>query len=74
MTGRDDEIVQLLRDIRSGQQEHLALYRDVVQRSLDTQQLSVDLQRRSARLYRVVVSVAAVLVAGLLYYLHSLSN
>jgi hypothetical protein len=74
MTGRDDEIVQLLRDIRSGQQEHLALYRDVVQRSLDTQQVSVDLQRRSARLYRVVVSVAAVLVAGLFYYLHSLSN
>ena len=69
----DSTIVALLREIRAGQQEHLALYRDVTQRSLDVQQvaidaqrLSIEVQKKSARLYRIVVSVAAVLVACLM--------
>lgn len=70
----DSTMVALLREIRAGQQEQIALYREVTQRSLDAQQVAIDLQRRSARLYRVVVTVAAVLVSGLLAFLHSISS
>ena len=70
----ESPMVALLREIRAGQQEQIALYREVTQRSLDAQQVAIDLQRRSARLYRVVVTVAAVLLAGLLAFLYSLSN
>jgi len=68
----DETIIQLLRDIRAGQQEHLALYREVTQRSLDAQQVAIDMQRRSARLYRSVVAVGSVLIAGLILFLYSL--
>jgi uncharacterized membrane protein YjjP (DUF1212 family) len=68
----DSTMVALLREIRTGQQEHLALYRDVTRRSLDAQQVAIDLQRRAAKLYRIVVVVAAALVAGLVATLFSL--
>ncbi|MEO5623401.1 MAG: hypothetical protein ABIQ78_08310 [Dokdonella sp.] len=47
----DDELIRLLRDLRVGQQEHLALYREIKQRSLGAQQPAIELQRRSARLW-----------------------
>jgi hypothetical protein len=72
MSMQDEQVVQLLREIRAGQQEHLALYREITQRSLDAQQTAIDWQRRSARLYRIVVAVGAVLIAGLVAYLYSL--
>jgi hypothetical protein len=69
----DATIVALLREIRAGQQEHLAPYREVTQDSLavqqvaiDTQRSSIEMQQKSAHLYCVVVSVAAVLVAFLI--------
>ena len=68
----DSTTVTLLREIRAGQQEQIALYREVTQRSLDAQQASIELQRRSARLYRIVVAVGAVLIAGLIAFLFSL--
>ena len=64
----DEQIVQLLRDLRTGQQEHLALYRELAQRSIDAQKTALDLQRRTARLYRFVVSVAAAAFAASIYY------
>ena len=68
----DSTMVALLREIRAGQQEQIALYREVTQRSLEAQQAAIELQHRSARLYRIVVAVGAVLVAGLIAFLSSL--
>ncbi len=68
----ESTMVDLLREIRAGQQEQIALYREVTQRSLDAQQAAIELQRRSARLYRIVVAVGAVLIAGLIAFLSSL--
>ena len=72
MTTQDEQVVQLLREIRAGQQEHLTLYREITQRSLDAQQAAIELAQRSARLYRIVVAVGAVLIAGLIAFLYSL--
>ncbi|MEO7062903.1 MAG: hypothetical protein ABI082_03905 [Dokdonella sp.] len=72
MTMQDDEAIRLLRDLRAGQQEHLALYREITQRSLDAQQTAIELHCRSARLYRIVVTVGAILMIGLIIYLQSL--
>lgn len=69
MATNDERIVELLTELRDGQKEQLALYIDVTQRSLAAQQASIALQRRIGRLYRIVVSVAALLVAGMLAYL-----
>ncbi len=74
MSAESDEILQVLREIRIGQQEHIALYRQVAQQSLDAQQAAIAVARRSARLYRIVVSVAAVLVVGLIITLVQLIN
>jgi hypothetical protein len=71
MPTSDERIVELLTELRDGQKEQLALYIDVTQRSLDAQQTSIALQRRIGRLYRIVVSVAALLVAGMLAYTFS---
>jgi len=69
MATNEERMVELLTELRDGQKEQLALYIDVAQRSLAAQQTSIVLQRRIGRLYRIVVSVAAVLVAGMLAYL-----
>lgn len=68
MPTNDERIVELLTELREGQKEQLALYIDVTQRSLAAQQTSIALQQRIGRLYRIVISVAAVLVSGLLAY------
>ncbi|WP_313917031.1 hypothetical protein [Tahibacter sp.] len=69
---QDEQVVQLLREIRDGQQELIALHRETAQRSLQAQQTTIDIQRRGARLYRIVVSVGAVALAILFYYFLSL--
>ena len=61
----DERIVQLLSELREGQREQLAHSRNVAERSLDAQRMAIDMQRRSARLYRIVVSVMAPVVAAL---------
>lgn len=66
----DEQIVALLREIRAGQQEQLALYRELTERALLAQQTQLDVQRRAARFYRIVVSVTAILTAGLTYYFY----
>ncbi len=67
-----ERIERLLEEMRDAQRDHLAWSREVTQRSLAAQQTAIDVARRSARLYRIVVSVAAVLVAALLVLLFSL--
>lgn len=62
----DDEIKQLLREIRDGQREHLAEYRKVAERSLELQQRAVARQEQIGDLYKRLVVVGGVLVAALL--------
>jgi hypothetical protein len=74
MSDTDGQIIQLLREIRAGQQEQLALYRETTQSALRAQQTALQAQLRTARLYRIVVAVGAVVMAGLIYYLFTLST
>ena len=62
----DDEIRQLLRDIRDAQREHLAECRRVTERSLELQQRAVAQQEQMSHLYRRLVLVGGGLVAVLL--------
>jgi hypothetical protein len=74
MPTTDERIVELLTELRDGQREQLARYVDVTERSLTAQQTSIQLQRRIGRLYRIVVMVAALIVAGTLaYFFHLLT-
>jgi hypothetical protein len=72
MTG-EDEILQLLKEIRDTQREHLAEYRRVTERSLDLQQRAVARQEQMAYIYRRLLVVAgglfAILFALLVYLL-----
>jgi len=70
----DESIIQLLREIRAGQQEQIALYRETTQAALQAQQTALQAQLRSARLYRIVVAVGAVVMAGLICFLFTLST
>ena len=69
----DERIIQLLVELREGQKEQLAFSRDVTQRSLDAQHVAMDIQRRSARLYKFVVSVTLLIVVGLAGFLYSIT-
>ena len=62
----DDEVRQLLREIRDAQREHLAEYRRVTERSLELQQRAVGRQEQLGHLYRRLLGVGGVLVAVLL--------
>ncbi len=71
---QDEQVLQLLREIRDGQQELIARHRETAQGSLQAQQTAIDIQQRGARLYRIVVSVGAVALAVLFYYFFTLST
>ena len=62
----ESEVRQLLRDIRDAQREHLAEYRRVTERSLELQQRAVQRQEQIGQIYRRMVLVGGILVAGLL--------
>jgi ferric-dicitrate binding protein FerR (iron transport regulator) len=64
--GSEEEIRQLLQDIRDAQREHLAEYRRVAERSLELQQRAVARQEQIGRLSRRLVLVGGILVAALL--------
>ena len=70
---RDDEIRQLLREIRDAQREQLAEYRRVTERSLELQQRAVGRQQQLGHLYRRLLvaggTVVAILLALLVYIL-----
>jgi len=63
---RDDEIKQLLRELRDAQRETLAEFRGATERSLDLQQRAVAQQEQLRRLFRRLTTVGAGLVAVLL--------
>jgi CHASE3 domain sensor protein len=71
MTG-EDEIRQLLKEIRDTQREHLVEYRRVTERSLDLQQRAVARQEQMAYIYRRLLVVGGglfVILFALLVYL-----
>ena len=68
----DEEIRQLLREIRDAQREQLAEYRRVTERSLELQQRAVGRQDQLGQLYRRLVLAGGtifVLLLVLLVYL-----
>jgi cytochrome c-type biogenesis protein CcmH/NrfG len=62
----DDRTRRLLEEIRDAEREHLAEYRRVTQQSLELQQRAVARQEQLGALYRRMLLVGGVLVAGLL--------
>ena len=65
MTG-DDDVRQLLKEIRDVQREHLGEYRRVTERSLDLQQRAVARQEQMVQVYRRLLIVGGGMVAILL--------
>ena len=63
---RDDEVKQLLRELRDAQRETLAEFRGATERSLDLQQRAIAQQEQLRRLFRRLTTVGAGLVAVLL--------
>jgi hypothetical protein len=63
---RDDDIRQLLRDLRDVQREQLAESRGATQRSIELQQRAIAQQEQMRYLYRRLVLVGGGLVAVLL--------
>jgi len=61
-----EELVQLLKEIRDTQREHLAEYRRVTQRSLELQESIVARQAQFGTLYRGIVIMIGVVVLGLI--------
>lgn len=62
----EEDVRQLLREIRDVQRENLAEYRRVTQQSLELQQRAVARQEQVSALYRRVVFVGGALVLALL--------
>ena len=65
----ENEIRQLLTEIRDTQREHLGEYRRVTERLLELQQRAVARQERIGHLYRRILVVGGGLVAVLLMLL-----
>lgn len=78
---QDEQIVQLLREIRDGQQEQMVAYREAGERllaeaeqarlaqekAIQTQAAAYALQRKTALIYRFVVSATALFAAFFLW-------
>ena len=62
----EEEIRQLLREIRDGQREQLAEHKRVAERSLELQQRAVARQEQIGRVSRALVLGGGILVALLL--------
>jgi hypothetical protein len=60
----DDNDRAILKEIRDLQREHLAEYKRVTDRSLSLQETAVARQEQISLLYRKVVVVAGLVVAG----------
>jgi hypothetical protein len=62
----DERTHRLLEEIRDAQREYLAEYRRVTQQSLELQQRAVARQEQFGLIYRRLLLLGGVLVAGLL--------
>jgi hypothetical protein len=64
--GAGDETQKLIEEIRDTQREYLAEYRRVTQQSMDLQQRAVARQEQLGLVYKRMLLLGGVLVAGLL--------
>ncbi len=67
-----DEALEILREIRDAQREHLAAYKQATERSIALQTTAVARQERFAVVYRRVLAVLAIVLlafAALVYYI-----
>ena len=62
----DEDTHRLLQEIRDAQREYLAEYRRVTQQLLELQQRAVARQEQVSLIYKRIVLLGGVLVAGLL--------
>ena len=60
-----DDIKQILTELRDVQREHLSEYKKVTQRSLELQEKAVKRQEQLAKTYRLALIVSAVLITGI---------
>jgi len=63
---KPDEIADLLREIRDINREHLDEYKAVAQRSIGLQQKAVARAESIGKVYRIALTVAAILVTGII--------
>jgi len=61
-----EEVLRLLTEIRDAQREHLATYKEVSQRIMETQERAVLLSRRAVRMQRLGMLVIFVVLLVLL--------
>ncbi len=61
-----NDFIHLLVEIRDIQREHLEEYRRVTEEALELQRRAVQRQEQFSRLYRRVLVVGAVLIAGVI--------
>jgi hypothetical protein len=63
---RPDEIIELLKEIRDVQSEHLTEYKAAAQRSIELQQRAVNRAESIGKIYRGVLIVSAILIVGII--------
>jgi hypothetical protein len=71
---RSDEIIEVLREIRDINREHLDDYKAAAERSIELQQRAVRRAESIGKVYRIALIVTAVLIGGvivLIFYLMS---
>jgi|tagenome__1003787_1003787.scaffolds.fasta_scaffold18997938_1 hypothetical protein len=61
-----NDIIDLLREIRDINREHLADYRAAAKRSIELQQQAVGRAESVSKLYRIALAVSAVLISAII--------
>ena len=65
----EESLLQLLREIRDVQREHLELYRRNSQAAIAKQDQALDVTKRFQKFYRMVVAVLFVAIAAVMFWL-----
>ena len=61
----DDQIVQLLREIRDLQRQHLERYQEALRNQQESIQMQREWQERASRRLRLLLIVAALFIVGM---------
>ncbi len=60
-----EEILQVLREMRDAQRQHLEEYRKTATRSMEIQEQSVQRQIQAVRIYKRALAAGSVLIIGI---------
>lgn len=60
-----EEILQVLREMRDAQRQHLEEYRKTAERSMEIQEQSVQRQIQAVRIYKRALAAGSVLIIGI---------